>query len=273
MASGGGSVSREVGLGDANGVAGAALRLLRDVGEGALGGVHWTAARTCSRSWPTTTDVPGGRPSDRLTTMILRVSAVPPDGSGAASAELPANASCAARSTCSSIGRPPSACVTLGKRERIRVPLPAASTTTPIRRVLRKNCSSKKTILRGEVGSGARIRTWDGGSKVHCLTAWPRRNEIRVCSRRTAESFLQVFHLPEGSSRLQRGPQVRRPGHGGVIIPRHLDLLLTYITPAGRRRSQATPGFSWCTSMDLQMACFPHLGQRTCSSSVSTFRL
>ena len=28
-------------------------------------------------------------------------------------------------------------------------------------------------------GSGARIRTWDRGSKDHCLTAWPHPNDVR----------------------------------------------------------------------------------------------
>src|SRR5580704_14389058 len=36
----------------------------------------------------------------------------------------------AARSTCSMIGKPPSGCRTFGREDFIRVPLPAASTTT-----------------------------------------------------------------------------------------------------------------------------------------------
>ena len=92
----------------------------------------------------------------------------------------------AARSTCSSMGRPPTAWVTLGKRDFIRVPLPAARMTAAKRLIRANNNSLRYDDQRATTGSGARIRTWDRGSKVHCLTTWPRRNDaphnVRVLS-------------------------------------------------------------------------------------------
>ncbi len=39
-------------------------------------------------------------------------------------------------------------------------------------------CSLTRTKLK--IGWGARIRTWDGGTKNHCLTAWLRPNMDRI---------------------------------------------------------------------------------------------
>jgi hypothetical protein len=63
----------------------------------------------------------------------------------------------------------------LGKPERIRVPIPAANTTGTY--VFIANFSyllKEDPTSHHKKGSGARIRTWDRGSKDHCLTAWPR---------------------------------------------------------------------------------------------------
>ncbi len=73
-------------------------------------------------------------------------------------------ASCAARITQSTIRRPSSGCRCLGVALFMRVPRPPAITT-----------AARSSAMSGdESGWGARIRTWDHGTKTRCLTTWPR---------------------------------------------------------------------------------------------------
>ena len=69
----------------------------------------------------------------------------------------------AASSTQSTIRRPRIGCRCFGTAERMRVPSPPAITT-----------AASVDRSRTDDGWGARIRTWDRGTKTRCLTAWPR---------------------------------------------------------------------------------------------------
>ena len=73
-------------------------------------------------------------------------------------------ASCAARDTQSTIRRPSSGCRCFGVALFMRVPRPPAITTA----------ARSFGHVRMRDGWGARIRTWDHGTKTRCLTAWPR---------------------------------------------------------------------------------------------------
>src|SRR5437764_7784854 len=72
-------------------------------------------------------------------------------------------ASRAARTTQSTIRRPSSGCRCFGVALFMRVPRPPAITT-----------AARSFDMSGENGWGARIRTWDHGTKTRCLTTWPR---------------------------------------------------------------------------------------------------
>ena len=75
----------------------------------------------------------------------------------------------AASTTQSTIRRPRIGCRCFGVAERMRVPRPPAMTTA---------ASLGRDLGHGRhVGWGARIRTWDHGTKTRCLTAWPRPSE------------------------------------------------------------------------------------------------
>ena len=75
----------------------------------------------------------------------------------------------AASTTQSTIRRPRIGCRCFGVAERMRVPRPPAMTTA---------ASLGAGFGHGRhVGWGARIRTWDHGTKTRCLTAWPRPSE------------------------------------------------------------------------------------------------
>src|SRR5205823_3356243 len=71
-------------------------------------------------------------------------------------------ASRAARTTQSAIRRPSSGCRCFGVALFMRVPSPPAITT-----------AARSSDMSGENGWGARIRTWDHGTKTRCLTTWP----------------------------------------------------------------------------------------------------
>ena len=66
--------------------------------------------------------------------------------------------------TQSTIRRPRIGCRCFGTSERMRVPRPAAMTTA----------AERALTVRRHGGWGARIRTWDHGTKTRCLTTWPR---------------------------------------------------------------------------------------------------
>ena len=92
-----------------------------------------------------------------------------------------------------SMGTPPTEWSTLGRVERIRTPRPAASTIAAGRGSRKGVCRSIPRARRPPTdapdgpggaserrptkrGCGARIRTWERGSKVPCDTASPLRN-------------------------------------------------------------------------------------------------
>src|SRR5438067_58478 len=75
----------------------------------------------------------------------------------------PTPASSAVRTTQSTIRRPSTGCRCFGVALLMRVPRPPAITT-----------AARSFDMSGENGWGARIRTWDHGTKTRCLTTWPR---------------------------------------------------------------------------------------------------
>src|SRR4051794_8669755 len=75
-------------------------------------------------------------------------------------------ASRAVWTTQSTMRRPSSGCRCFGVALFMRVPRPPAITTAAR--------SSAMVSVSGRRGWGARIRTWDHGTKTRCLTAWPR---------------------------------------------------------------------------------------------------
>ena len=70
--------------------------------------------------------------------------------------------------TQSTMRRPSSGCRCFGVAERIRVPSPAAMTT-----------AARSFGHERQDGWGARIRTWDRGTKTRCLTTWLRPRDRR----------------------------------------------------------------------------------------------
>ena len=84
-----------------------------------------------------------------------------------------------ASSTQSTMRRPSSSWKCFGTAERMRVPRPPAMTTA----------ASGVSVI-GRDGWGARIRTWDRGTKTRCLTAWlrPTAGEYRLRLARSREA-------------------------------------------------------------------------------------
>src|SRR5438132_1421367 len=72
-------------------------------------------------------------------------------------------ASCADFTTQSTILRPSRGCKCFGVALFMRVPRPPAITT-----------AARVFAMSDEDDWGARIRTWDHGTKTRCLTTWPR---------------------------------------------------------------------------------------------------
>ena len=114
-----------------------------------------SASRAARTAWP----VPSGR-SCTATSTPSNAEAV----SGEATTTSRAGSSGRAASTTqSTMRRPRIGCRCFGSAERIRVPSPPAITTA---------ASLVGITVNG--GWGARIRTWDHGTKTRCLTTWPR---------------------------------------------------------------------------------------------------
>src|SRR5205807_4493525 len=90
-------------------------------------------------------------------------------------------ACCAACTTQSTIRRPSSGCRCFGVALFMRVPRPPAITT-----------AASGFAMSGEDDWGARIRTWDHGTKTRCLTTWPRPRATG-----TLAAVAEEIHEPE----------------------------------------------------------------------------
>ena len=122
-------------------------------------------ASSAPRAWRTASPVPSGSSCTAISTPSSRALVC-----GEATTTIRSTpASRAASTTQSTILRPRIGCRCFGVALFMRVPIPAAITTA---------ASSSAMSVRG--GWGARIRTWDHGTKTRCLTTWlrPRGREV-----------------------------------------------------------------------------------------------
>ena len=73
-----------------------------------------------------------------------------------------------------------------------------------------------------QAGWGARIRTWDRGSKVHCLTAWPHPNHVREEIRRKPTTLYRthcIVHDEVGFVNTTKGASTDYPSAVNCIAP------------------------------------------------------